>query len=491
LDIPLILQRERKFEINLKPELNMKVDLAIIGGGGAGFAAAAKANELGVKAVLINKGLPTGGTCVNVGCVPSKFLLEASFELWNPSHPRFNSISAIPSDLKFGDLINEKEDVVFRNRKNKYKDILPQYKTVTYIEERARMEGPNLVRAGNDLIETKNILICTGSSNRRLKIPGIETLAEDDVLDNITAFKLKSLPRSMIVIGGGYTGLEVAQMFSHFGTKIIQLEAKDRILSNMEPEVSLTAGEMLNKSGIDLYTGVRVKKIKKEANQIVVTVDMAGDERDFHAEKIFLAVGVKGNTEDLNLSAVGLETDHNGFIEVDDRMRTKTQGIYAAGDVAGPPLLETVAAREAAIAVETAFNGGSMDINYDVIPTAIFTNPQIASVGLTEAELMKRINICDCRTVELKYVPKADITNETLGVSKMVIDPRTGKIVGYHLISPNAAEIIHEATMAIKFGATIDDITDMIHVFPTFSEVMKITAQAFKRDIKAMSCCVE
>lgn len=172
-------------------------------------------------------------------------------------------------------------------------------------------------------------------------------------------------------------------------------------------------------------------------------------------------------------------------------MRTNVPGVFAAGDVAGPPWLETVAAREGAIAIETAFNGGKMSINYDEIPTAVFTNPQIASVGLTEQELMERINICECRTVELKYVPKADITNETLGISKMVIDPRTRKIVGYHLISPNAAEIIHEATMAIKFGATIEDIIDMVHVFPTFSEVIKITAQAFKRDIKSMSCCIE
>jgi mercuric reductase len=469
----------------------MKVDIAIIGGGGAGFAAAAKANELGVQAVLINKGLPPGGTCVNVGCVPSKFLLEASFDFWNRSHPRFKAFGPSNKNLSFEELINEKEEVVFRNRKNKYKDVLPQYHTVKFIEERARIEGPNSVRAGEEIIEAKNILICTGSSNRKLTIPGIDTLPPGTVISNIEAFQLKSLPKTMIVVGGGYTGIEVAQMFSHFGTKIIQLEAQERLLSNAEPEISTVAKEVLTKSGVDVYTSIKMKSIRKDGDEIVITADLLGSEREFRAEKLFTAIGVIGNTEDLNLESIGIVTDKNGFINIDELMRTNVSGVFAAGDVAGPPWLETVAAREGAIAVETAFNGGKMSINYDQIPTAVFTNPQIASVGLTEQELMKRINVCECRTVDIKYVPKADITNETLGVSKMVIDPRTKKIVGYHLISPNAAEIVHEAAMAIKFGATVNDLTDMVHVFPTFSEVIKITAQAFKRDIKSMSCCIE
>lgn len=469
----------------------MKVDLAIIGGGGAGFAAAAKANDLGVQAVLINKGLPAGGTCVNVGCVPSKFLLEISFDHWNRGNPRFKSINPVYEKFKFHQAISDKEEVIYRNRRTKYEDILPQYKTVRYIENRASFDGPGKIRVGEELIEAKNVLICTGSSNRELNVPGMDQLSEDDVLDNVRAFELRSQPESMIVIGGGYTGIEVAQMFSHFGTKIVLLEAMDRILPKGEPEISSTVDELLRRSGIDLHVGVKVKGVRKEGNEIIVLVNVAGSESELRAEKLFVAVGVKGNTERLNLKAIGLDTDQHGFISVDERMRTKEPGVFAAGDVAGPPWLETVAAREGAIAVETAFNAGAMEINYDNVPTAIFTYPQIASVGFTEAELMKRINVCECRTIELKYVPKADITNETLGTSKMVIDPRTRKIMGYHLVSPHAAEIIHEATLAIKFGATVEDIIDMVHVFPTFSEVMKITAQAFKRDIKSMSCCVE
>lgn len=469
----------------------MKVDLAIIGGGGAGFAAAAKADELGVQALLINKGLPTGGTCVNIGCVPSKFLLETSFDYWKGTRPRFKSISPRQEKFNFSQALIEKEEVIQRNRRAKYENVLSQFKSVKYYEKRASFEGPGKIRVGYDLVEAKNVLICTGSSNRKLNIPGMDTLTEEDVLDSASAFELKSQPKSMIIIGGGYTGIEVAQMFSHFGTKVVLLEAMDRILPRGEPEISKAVEKLLQCSGIDLHVGAKVKTVRKVSEEVVVEVEIEGIEHELRGERLFVAIGLKGNTEELNLKAIGLETDQHGFIEVDERMRTNVPGVFAAGDVAGPPWLETVAAREGAIAVETAFNVGMMSIDYDNVPTAIFTHPQIASVGLTESELMKRINVCECRTVELKYVPKADITNETLGASKMVIDPRSRKIVGFHLVSPHAAEIIHEATMAIKFGATVEDIIDMVHVFPTFSEVMKITAQAFKKDIRFMSCCIE
>ncbi len=166
-------------------------------------------------------------------------------------------------------------------------------------------------------------------------------------------------------------------------------------------------------------------------------------------------------------------------------------GVWAAGDVAGPPLLETLAAREGAIAVENAFNGAKHKINYDAVPAVVFTEPQIAVVGLTEEEAMRRYGVCACRTVELKFVPKADITNQKMGVAKMVIHPESEKILGFHLLSPNAAEIIHEPALAIQHGLTIDDIINLVNVFPTFSEVVKLTAQAFRRDITHMSCCVE
>lgn len=468
-----------------------KVDLAIIGGGGAAFAAAAKANELGVKAVLINKGLPLGGTCVNVGCVPSKFLLEAGSDIWRAKHPRFKSIPPAEAKVQFQSIIEEKRDIVLRNRQAKYSDVLKNYKTVEVIEERARFDGPGRILAGNEVIEARFTVIATGSSGRPLTLPGMDTLLPADVLNNIEAFELNKLPKSMIVIGGGPTGLEVAQIFHHFGTKVTLLEGKPRVFAVTEPEISEVIAANLKAEGIQVRTSIKILSIRKDKDEIAVTVDIDGFTGEIKAEKLFVAAGVEGNTKDLNLSAIGLEADAKGFIEVDEQMRTRAPNVFAAGDVTGAPWLETVSAREGAIAVAAAFDSRPMKIDYDAIPAAVFIEPQVAVVGLTEAELMRRIGVCSCRTVPLKFVPKADITNQTNGVAKMVIDPRTNKIVGFHLVAPHAAEIIHEAALAIKQGLTIHDIIEMIHVFPSYSEVVKLTAQAFTRDISNMSCCVE
>ncbi len=472
-------------------ESKKQVDLAIIGGGGAAFAAAAKANELGIRAILINKGLPIGGTCVNVGCVPSKFLLEAGSDLWRARHPRFKSLQPIEQVNSFRDIMLEKREIVLRNRRAKYSDVLSHYKTVEYIEERASFEAPGKIRAGDWMIETKQTVIATGSSAAPLSIPGIETLDRTDVLNNIEAFALEELPKSMIVIGGGPTGLEVAQIFHHFGTKVTLIEGKDRVFAITEPEISEVIANNFRSEGIEVHTNAKALRVKKEGREVSLMVDLNGAEKEFKAEKLFISVGVRGNSKDLNLSAIGLKADEKGFIDVDEHMKTKAPNVFAAGDVTGPPWLETVAAREGAIAVASAFDARPITINYDAIPAAVFIEPQVAIAGITEEELMRRIGKCSCRTVPLKFVPKADITNQTNGVAKMVIHPDTKKIVGFHVVGPNSAEVIHEAVLAIQHGLTIHDVINLVHVFPSYSEVIKISAQAFTRDIQNMSCCVE
>ena len=387
--------------------------------------------------------------------------------------------------------MKEKAEVVQRNRLAKYTNVLNHYKKVEYIEERAKFEGPGLIRAGEVSIEAKFIVIATGSSGAALQIPGIEMLERSDVLTNIEAFELETLPKSMIVIGGGPTGLEVAQIFHRFGSEVMVVQRRNRLLPITEPEISDAIAKNLEAEGIKIQLNSQPVKVRKDGREIVLTVNMNGKEQELRAEKLFVAIGVRGNTEDLNLEAIGLRADGKGFIEVDEHMRTKAKNIYAAGDVTGAPWLETVAAREGAIAVASAFDAKPLSINYDAIPAAVFIEPQVAIAGITEEELMRRIGKCSCRTVPLSFVPKADITNQTNGVAKMVIHPDTKKIVGFHLVGPNAAEVIHEAALAIQHGLTIHDIINLVHVFPSYSEVIKITAQAFTRDIQNMSCCVE
>jgi mercuric reductase len=209
------------------------------------------------------------------------------------------------------------------------------------------------------------------------------------------------------------------------------------------------------------------------------------------ASEILLAAGIQANTADLGLEEAGVAIGRNGFIQVNDHYQTDNPHIFAAGDCVGKMPLETVAAKEGSLAAENALTGSGRSLNYDHVTSAVFTNPQVASVGLTEAEEMRRFQACACRTIYMNSVPKADVLKETQGVFKMAIHPETSRVLGVHIVSPYAADLIHEATLVVKFGLSVDDIIDTLHVFPTMSEGIKRVAQAFARDISVMSCCVE
>ena len=216
-----------------------------------------------------------------------------------------------------------------------------------------------------------------------------------------------------------------------------------------------------------------------------------GEAEELAAAELLLATGVQANTADLDLDKAGVRTEANGFIQVNPYYQTDNPNVFGAGDCIGKMPLETVAAKEGAFAAENAFTVPVRTINYDHVPHAVFTNPQVASVGLTEDEEMRRFNVCSCRTIYMDVVPKAEAIKEDRGVFKMAIHPRSSKVLGVHIVAPNAADLIHEATLAVKFGLTIDDIIDTVHVFPTLSEGIKRVAQAFSRDVSQMSCCVE
>jgi mercuric reductase len=296
-------------------------------------------------------------------------------------------------------------------------------------------------------------------------------------------------------------GLEFAQMFAHFGTKVTVLEAMDQILPKHEPEVARELQRCLEEEGIEFHVGITVDSVAERNGKKVVTIrggrgvqrkhSLATTVQELAAEELLLAAGIQANTADLDLEKAGVKVNRNGFILVDQYYQTDNPDIFAAGDCIGKMPLETVAAKEGALAAENALTIPTRTINYDHVPHAVFTNPQVASVGLTEEEEMRRFNACSCRTIYMDTVPKALTVNENRGVFKMVIHPRSGKVLGMHIVSPNAADLIHEAVLAVKFGLTVDDIIDTVHVFPTLSEGIKRVAQAFTRDVSVMSCCVE
>jgi len=476
-----------------------KHDLIIIGGGAAAFAAATRAADLGKKTLMLNEGLPIGGTCVNVGCMPSKYLLTLGDELYYPQHPRFKTLQdGHKPSFDFRTAIQEKNALVAKARQSNYIDVLNGLETVTLVEARARFVGPNQVEAAGQVYQGEKTIIATGSSTKPLPIPGMDKVRW---LNNVTAMALDHLPESMIVIGGGPLGLEFAQMFAHFGTRVTVLEAMDHILPRHEPEVAAELQRCLEEEGIEFRVGITVDGVEERGGQKVVTIrggkgaqrrrSFNTETEELRAQELLLAAGIQANTADLAPEKAGVQAGPNGFIKVNEYYQTDNPNIFAAGDCIGKMPLETVAAKEGALAAENALTIPVRSINYDHVPHAVFTNPQVASVGLTEAEEMRRYGTCSCRTIYMDVVPKALTINENRGVFKMVIHPRSSKVLGVHIVSPHAADLIHAATFAVKFGLTADDVIDTIFVFPTLSEGIKRVAQSFTRDVSQMSCCVE
>ncbi len=465
-----------------------KFDLFIVGGGAGRFAAATRASELGARAALINSGLPLGGTCVNVGCVPSKLLLEMGSEYYNLQHPRFQAAkNGRSSSFDFEAAIREKDDIVQSLRESNYIQVA-QGLGVQVIEGRARFVSGHEVEVNGQNIEADKFIIATGSRPRILPFEGIDKVR---YITNREALSLSRLPKSMIVIGGGPLGLEFAQMYARLGTRVTVLEREEQVLPLAEPEVASELRRCLEGEEIEIHTGVEVERVSEERALKLVQARLGGNKLMVEGEELLLATGVAPNSDDMGLELAGVEVDWRGFVQVNQELRTSAPHIWAAGDVVGKTFLETIAAKEGYTAASNALEDTKRTIDYNSVPRAVFTDPQMASVGLTEKEFMQRYNVCSCRTVRVAQVPKAKVIKETRGLVKMVIHPETKVIVGVHMVAPMAADIIHEAALAVKFRLTIDDIIDTVHVFPTVSEAIKLVAQSFKRDISRMSCCVE
>lgn len=465
-----------------------KYDLVIIGGGAAGFAAATKADELKIKSAMINTDLPMGGTCVNVGCVPSKHLLAVGKEVYAQRHRRFGSVSPVKPRFDFKRAMKDKDKLIKALRKKNYQDVLKSFKYVTWIDGKGTFENEHIIRIGERRLTSDKVLIATGCSPKALSIDGLE---ETGYLTSREALSLQKKPASMIILGGSALGLEFAQIFNRMGSKVTIIEYQERILPMQEIEVSELLRHYLEEEGIKIITSARISRVMREGKSKAVIIGREGKIKKINADEILVAAGVSANINDLGLEKIGLEIAKGRHINVNEYLQTNIPNIFAAGDCVFHRCLETVAAKEGKIAVENAFEGAKKKIDLSSVPSAVFTDPEVASVGLTEEEYMKKYNTCNCRTVYMDRVPKALAIQDTRGLIKMIIHHKTGRIMGVHILSPVASEMIHEATLAIKFGLTIDDIIDTLHVFPTYSEAIKIVAQAFRRNIQTMSCCVE
>ncbi|MCH8244619.1 mercury(II) reductase [Patescibacteria group bacterium] len=465
-----------------------KYDLIIIGGGAGAFAAAIRANELKTKTLLVNAGLPLGGTCVNVGCVPSKTLLWAGEVMHQAKNHGIPGVELKLKNFDFQKVIQNELNLVERLRTEKYEKVLQSLEHVTFKEGKAEFVSPNEITVNKQRYAGERFVIATGST---ANVPPIEGIKEVGYITHIEALRLKKQPKELIVVGAGPVGLEFAQMYSRFGTKVTILEYGPSIFGPGEPELISKLSEILTNEGITIYTGAKATKARMEKGKKVLTFEVQGKESEVIADEILLAAGKTPNTKELLLKKANVETDKKQAVIVNQFFVTSNPNIFAVGDVTNLPLrLETTAGKEGTLVAENAVNGSQNTIDYNAVPYAIFTDPQYASVGFTEDQQMKETGVCACRTVSFKDIPKAIVLNRTEGLIKMGIDPKTKQILGVHILAPNAGDLIAQAMMLVKNKSTIDDVINSLPVFPTMSEAIKIVALSFVKDISKLSCCV-
>ncbi len=469
-------------------------ELIILGNGAAAFAAAIKADELGKKTAMI-KGGTIGGTCVNVGCVPSKRLLVSGEVIRNTRNHNLgeNTIVQHDEEFNFNKIMEFKKKLVENLRYEKYEKVLSRLKNIELYEGIASFISENEVEirhnGGSTVISGRKFVIATGASPSIPKLQGIDSI---NYWTNIEALEQERIPESLIVIGGRALGLEFAQMYNRFGTKVTLLQRSQSLIPEEEPEMSRALELYLREDGITIETNVDLKSFEKNnaKNKIIVNAAVGGNSRRFEASSIIFATGRTPNIKALNVQKTQIKIGIKGEIVIDQEMRTSNLNIFAAGDVTGEPMLEALAAREGTYAAENALLDSDRKIDKNIVPRAIFTDPQFASVGITEREVIEKFKACTCRLIRFTDVPKAVIMGDTRGMIKMVANPETHVILGVQILSPMAAELIHEAVMIVKNEYKIEDVIDTIHVFPTMSEALKIVSQSFFRNVKDTSCCI-
>jgi mercuric reductase len=463
-----------------------ELDIAIVGGGSAGFAAAIKGAELGARVALVEAGT-LGGTCVNVGCVPSKTLIRAAEAQHRRVHHGFRGIPATDGQPDWPSVRAEKDALVAELRQSKYWNVLGAYPSITLFQERATFVSGHEVRlASGRTLTAGKIVVTTGSAPWAPPIPG---LAEAGYLDNASAMALQRLPQSLIVIGGSAVGLELAQMFARLGAQLTILEALPRVVPAEDADIGNALADYLRSEGLDVCTNVRVDRVSRGSDGYEVQYHAGSDARTARAGQLLVAAGRRANTAGFGLESIGVTLGTKGEIVVDEFLQTTNPNVYAAGDVIGDPMFVYVAAYAGALAAENALTGNERRYDLSALPKVTFTDPAVASVGLTEDQARAQGIDPLVSRLPLEHVPRALVARDTRGFVKLVADAGTKKFIGAHILAAEAGEMITEPTLATKLGLTIDDVTSTFHPYLTLSEGIKLAAQGFTKDVAKLSCC--
>ena len=464
-------------------------DLIIIGGGSSAFSAAITAHEFGLSTLMVNAGLPFGGTCVNVGCVPSKFLIRAGETAYNASHSNFEGIQAYGASIDFAKVIREKTEMVSRMQQKKYIDIVKNFDNFQMIEGWAEFIDKN-TSMGNGQAEYSPLkfIIATGATTN---VHDIEAIDEVGYLTNVTLFELEEKPESLTIMGAGYIGLEIAMAYSRLGIKVRIIEFTDRVLRSQAPDISEELEKQMQKEGIGIFPNLRVQRFEKQEDSILIHCKGADGNEITLVEPgyVVVATGTQPNTGKLGLDKIGVETTTNGRIAVNAMMETNVENIYAVGDVINTPAYVYTAAAEGKMAIENAFKGAGNKADYSSLPWVVFTDPQVAGVGLDEVEAAALGLPFEVSKMPLTEVPRSQAARDTRGFIKLIRDTETDELIGARVVAPEGGELIMELSLAVKYGITVNELARTFHPYLTLSEGIKLAAIAFGKDIATLSCC--
>jgi mercuric reductase len=470
--------------------MNPSYDLIILGSGSTAFAAALRATGYEARVLMFEKSV-LGGTCINWGCIPSKTLIHAALfrhEAQLGEHIGIGTGNGSREiDLEL--LYRHRNEVVSGLRQERYLDVLGSMKGLELIKGTARFRDPHTVECDGQIYRSDRFLIATGGNPRVPDLPGLEKCS---YCTSRSALLMKKLPASLVIIGGGVIAVELGQMYHRLGCRVTILEHGPRLLPTIEPELAASLETILKKEGITVVTDVTFCSFDKPGELNVVYANVAERRHKFTCEQLLIAVGTEPATSYIGLDSAGVAMDKKGFILTDQFMRSSTDGIWAAGDVVGKMMIATVGAREGIVAVDTMFNQGcGCAMDYLAAPMAIFTDPEVAMVGHSEQSARNAGLDIIVNTMPVSAIPKAHVTGMTDGVIKMIADRQTGRLLGIHLVCHRGAEMINEAALALKLRATVTDLANTMHVYPSIGEGLKLCAQGFDRDISLLSCCAE
>ena len=446
-------------------------DLVVIGSGGGAFAGAIRVRDLGRTVLMVEHGTP-GGTCVNVGCIPSKALLVRSEQ------------AALPGAPSLGEAVRSKDALVARLRQTKYIDLLDEY-GIDFRPGHARLTGRHTIDVDGESVTAEAILVATGA---RPAVPPISGLEAAGFLTSTEALDLDEAPPRLAVLGTGPVGLELGQMLGNFGSEVTFVARRD-LSPRAEPEISASLREVLEGEGHRVIAPATTTEVSVDGGDKVLRGHTDGEPFELRVDELLVATGRTPNTERLGLAEVGVELDESGAIVVDAQQRTSMFPIYAAGDVTNQPRFVYVAAAGAAAAAQNALAGGNEQLDFAALPQIVFTSPAIAQAGLTEVEARERGIDVATTVLPLEAVPRALVNGDTRGLFKLVAEAGSGRLLGAGILARGAPDVIQSAVLAIAHGMTVDELARTWAPYLTMAEGLKLAAQTFERDVSKLSCC--